>query len=287
MTNEKEAKMDEGPDEDQDMQVVDGDESESSDDDDDDQLDESMIVTWCVYKNDHQRLSKCFQDDQDPYKAVATEQLNVRDANGKAPLDLAAQLGHLEITKELLARGAAVSAVTDKGYNALHHAAAWGRLDILKALVEAGGDVQQRTAHGERPRETATRYAQTHCLEFLAWAEAKHALVELIRTVQERVNEAGVRVSKEDKSLAAKACRDKTDWLESAQDPSRQDFVLQRDALDEVVAPIMARLAVSREQSSLGQDAGLILTRSDELRKRSRQRPKLLSKGKMQGKGEE
>lgn len=108
MTNEKEPKMEEGANDDQDMEV--DDESESND-----ELDESMIVTWCIYKNDHHRLLKCFEDDEDPYKDVVAEQLNVRDDNGKSPLDLAAQFGRVEIIKELLTRGADITSVTDKG----------------------------------------------------------------------------------------------------------------------------------------------------------------------------
>lgn len=56
------------------------------------------------------------------------------------------------------------------GYAALHHAAAWGKVSLLKVLVDALADLQLKTAHGERARETALRYNQTECVDFLDWA---------------------------------------------------------------------------------------------------------------------
>lgn len=56
------------------------------------------------------------------------------------------------------------------GYCPLHHAAAWGHLDVLKILVEFNANLQQRNRHGERARETALRYNQTECVNFLDWA---------------------------------------------------------------------------------------------------------------------
>ena len=52
----------------------------------------------------------------------------------------------------------------------MHHAAAWGKLDVIKALVEGHADMQLRTIHGERPREIAIRYHQNAVTEFLEWA---------------------------------------------------------------------------------------------------------------------
>ena len=58
------------------------------------------------------------------------------------------------------------------GYSPLHHAAAWGRVGVLKVLVEFNVNLQQRNRHGERGRETAARYNQTECVDFLDWAGA-------------------------------------------------------------------------------------------------------------------
>ena len=56
------------------------------------------------------------------------------------------------------------------GYAALHHAAAWGKVDCLKMLVDNGADLQLKTKHGERAREIALRYNQTECVDYLDWA---------------------------------------------------------------------------------------------------------------------
>lgn len=56
------------------------------------------------------------------------------------------------------------------GYSALHHAAAWGRIEVLKLLYFGGGDIQQKTFHGERPVELARRYHHLECADFLDWA---------------------------------------------------------------------------------------------------------------------
>ena len=56
------------------------------------------------------------------------------------------------------------------GYTALHQAAAWGKIESLKALVDGGADLQLRTKNKERARETALRYNQTECVDYLDWA---------------------------------------------------------------------------------------------------------------------
>merc|ERR1719367_998032 len=129
----------------------------------------TTIVTHCIYKNDPERLIRCFEDDSDPYKEEIVEQnlLNLRNAEGKSPLDIAACLGRREMTRELLARGADINDLTPKRYSCLHFAAAWGRLPVLKIHVDNGGDLNQKNSHGERPRETAQRYTKSECVDFL------------------------------------------------------------------------------------------------------------------------
>ena len=56
------------------------------------------------------------------------------------------------------------------GYTALHYAAAWGKVQCLKILVELGSNLQVKTSHGERAREIALRYNQSECVDYLDWA---------------------------------------------------------------------------------------------------------------------
>lgn len=209
-------------------------------------LPDTTIVTHCIYKNNLERLLKSFEDDSDPYKESINELINERDDDGKSPLDLAACFGRTDICRELLSRGADLTSVTDKGYCPLHHAAAWGRVGVLKVLVEFSANLQQRNTHGERARETAARYNQTQCVDFLDWAEAKVNLVEYIRLCQESVTDpekAGGRVSKEEKTLVLSSCKEKTEWLDVTVDASTRDLISQRQALEEAVAPVMVKLS--------------------------------------------
>ena len=56
------------------------------------------------------------------------------------------------------------------GFSPLHYAAAWGRISNIKVLIEFNCNLQQKNVHNERPRETAVRYNQTECVDFLDWA---------------------------------------------------------------------------------------------------------------------
>lgn len=56
------------------------------------------------------------------------------------------------------------------GYTLLHCAAAWGRLETLKALVELDVDIEALNFRGEKARDVADRYSQTECVHFLDWA---------------------------------------------------------------------------------------------------------------------
>lgn len=209
-------------------------------------LPETTIVTHCIYKNDLERLLKSFDDDTDPYKEHILELINERDDDGKSPLDVAACMGRVDICRELLKRGADITSITEKGYCPLHYAAAWGRVGVLKALVEYHANLQQRNAHGERPRETAARYNQTECVDFLDWAEAKVCLAECIKHCQESVTDpekAAGRVGKDDKNLVLSACKEKTEWLDANMDATTQDFISQKQGLEEVVAPVMQKLS--------------------------------------------
>lgn len=78
-------------------------------------LPNTTIVTHCVFKNDPNRLTRCFEDDEDPYKETVTELINQRGEDGKSPLDLAATLGRVDIARELVQRGADVLSLNCQG----------------------------------------------------------------------------------------------------------------------------------------------------------------------------
>jgi len=209
-------------------------------------LPNTTIVTHCILKNDPQRFSKCFDDDLDPYKDEIMDLINQRDDDGKSPLDIAAKLGRIELTRELLARGAEVNDRAPTGYSCLHYAAAWGRLKVLKIHIEHGGNVQHKNVHGERPIETAERYAKPECVAFLEWAEAKSLLQEAIRNTQETITEADKtvagRISKEEKNIALNTCKEKLEWLDKTLDATTEDFNTHRNSLSEICQPIIQKM---------------------------------------------
>ncbi|XP_050394644.1 ankyrin repeat domain-containing protein 45 [Patella vulgata] len=209
-------------------------------------LPNTNIVTHCVLKNDVARLVKCFEDEEDEFKEGVETLLNVRNEEGKSPLDLAAMLGRIDITRELLQRGADVANNSNKGFSPIHYAAAWGRIGVLKTLVEFQVNLQQKNSHGERARETALRYNQTECMDYLDWAEAKVNLILSIKHIQEWVTDPERiqgRLNKEEKNLSVNACKEKTEWVESTVDATTQDFIQQKANIEELVGPIMQKLS--------------------------------------------
>ncbi|XP_046360953.2 ankyrin repeat domain-containing protein 45-like isoform X1 [Haliotis rufescens] len=218
-------------------------------------LPNTNIVTHCVYKNDVTRFVKCFEDDEDQFKETVSDFLNTRDEEGKSPLDVAATLGRIDMTRELLQRGADINNVTTKGYCPLHHAAAWGRIAVLKVLVEFSANLQQRNAHGERARETALRYNNSECVDYLDWAEARVQLVDTIKSIQETVTDPEKiqgKISKDEKNLAVNSCKEKNEWVEGTPDATTHDFIVQKQTLQEIVAPILQKIAEPRPEKDQG-----------------------------------
>ena len=61
-----------------------------------------------------------------------------RDA-GWTPLHVAVKFGHVEFVEVLLARGAEVAALTEKGRTPLAVAAIYGRTELARKLIDASG----------------------------------------------------------------------------------------------------------------------------------------------------
>jgi ankyrin repeat protein len=68
---------------------------------------------------------------------------------------LAAETGHFEIVRALLDAGAEVDAVTSTATRALHQAAMNGHTDIVKLLLAAGADVNAQNVDGVTPLDFA------------------------------------------------------------------------------------------------------------------------------------
>ena len=67
---------------------------------------------------------------------------NVQDSNnGNYPIHIAAQNGHLEVLKMLIAKKAIVNAKNGKGNTAIHMAVGYDYYECAKYLISVGGDI--------------------------------------------------------------------------------------------------------------------------------------------------
>lgn len=82
--------------------------------------------------------------------------VNGRSKDGRLPLHDAAVAGNAETVMALIASGADVTAQTkDEAQTALHIAAAWGRIDVIKVLLTAKAPTSIRDVAGRTPLEEA------------------------------------------------------------------------------------------------------------------------------------
>ena len=94
----------------------------------------------------------------------------VTEEKNYTPLFVAAQNGYLEVVKTLLEKEADVNAVTEKNFTPLHIAAQGGYLEVVKTLLEKGADVGAVTDEGSTSLYLA----------------AFHGRVEVVKTLIEK-----------------------------------------------------------------------------------------------------
>ncbi|KAI1124136.1 ankyrin repeat-containing domain protein [Nemania abortiva] len=92
-------------------------------------------------------------------------------SNGRSPLQIAANLGYVDMAKFLMERGANVNtpAYFDRGATALQFAALNGNLGLAKVLVEHGADINAPPARysGRTALEAAAEHGRLDMIEFL------------------------------------------------------------------------------------------------------------------------
>ncbi|XP_074164486.1 ankyrin repeat domain-containing protein 45 isoform X4 [Sminthopsis crassicaudata] len=132
------------------------------------------------------------------------------------------------------------------GYTLLHCAAAWGRLETLKALVDLEVDIEAVNFRNETARDVAIRYSQTECVDYLDFAVAHLSLKRSITKIQTIIvdpEKAPGKISKEDKILLTNICRAKTEWLEMHPDATIGEVMEQKQQLENVVNPVLLKIA--------------------------------------------
>lgn len=109
--------------------------------------------------------------------AKATLQLNdkpdVTDDQGHTPLMRAAEHGHRDIVKLLLAHNAAVNRTDELGKTPLIWAAEGGDGEIIDTLIQAGAKIEQATREGITPLMAAAHAGQIDAVSHLIAAGAQ------------------------------------------------------------------------------------------------------------------
>uniref|UniRef100_A0A8D0DQ03 Ankyrin repeat domain 45 n=1 Tax=Salvator merianae TaxID=96440 RepID=A0A8D0DQ03_SALMN len=202
---------------------------------------------------DIEGVQQIFEDVEDPDREKANALLMEKDIVGRDLLYATCMAGQSDVIRTLARYGVDLKAKTARGYTLLHCAAAWGQLETLKTLIELEADIYATTFRDEKARDIAYRYDQVECVEFLDWAEAKQNLRNFIIQIQTTITDPEKvqgRLHKEDKNTSLKACQAKSDWLENTKEPTMQEFLDQKQQLEEIMAPIFTKLATPRMQDS-------------------------------------
>lgn len=76
--------------------------------------------------------------------------------------------GNLSIVRALLEAGADVNAPQEKGFTPLHEAAATGKLDLLRILLSHGANLEQKTEDGKSALDLARGQKQDAIVDVLA-----------------------------------------------------------------------------------------------------------------------
>jgi ankyrin repeat protein len=98
--------------------------------------------------------------------------LNAVDNGGYGPLHEASLMGHLEIVRLLIERGADLNAQAANGDTALHDACENGHLSIVKLLLEQGADATRLNTHLQTPVDAALAWPDM--LEYLSIVHSLH-----------------------------------------------------------------------------------------------------------------
>ncbi|KAM4860937.1 ankyrin repeat domain-containing protein 45 isoform 2-T2 [Thomomys bottae] len=200
---------------------------------------------------DVEGLQKIFEDPENPHHENVMQLLLEEDIVGRNLLYAACMAGQSDVIRALAKYGVNLNEQTTRGYTLLHCAAAWGRLETLKALVELDVDIHTLNFREEKARDVAARYNQTECVQFLDWADARLALRKYIIKSSSAVTDAEKgRLLKEDRNTITNACRAKNDWLETHPEASISELFEQRQQLEDIVTPILAKMSAPRQVKS-------------------------------------
>ncbi|XP_072904092.1 transient receptor potential cation channel, subfamily N, member 1 [Hemitrygon akajei] len=97
----------------------------------------------------------------------STSQLHLKDNRGRTCLHLAAANGHIEMARALLGQGAEINAIDKNSWTPLHFAAKSGSLDTVQFLVENGASPKLECKEGKTPIQYAAADHHQEVVSFL------------------------------------------------------------------------------------------------------------------------
>jgi hypothetical protein len=105
---------------------------------------------------------------------------NAADSRGMTPLFYAARHGHLDVTDALLAHGASPGTKNAAGNIAMHIAASYGSLSVVRVLLAALPGSLSALGHAKRtPLHSAALHGHLEVCEFLLGRDADPGLADL------------------------------------------------------------------------------------------------------------
>ncbi|RNA38954.1 Ankyrin repeat domain-containing 45 [Brachionus plicatilis] len=280
-------------------------------------LDENFVLQ-CALKNEYQSICGAFDAKEHPLASFIAENklFDRRDEHGKTAFDLAAQMGNKEFIRAILLR-------TDEkidenvfnlrgllkpanSYNFLHYACIWGRLDLVKFLIEqqklildpsiddfvsnsnatmqstkssssnpnlrtlGSALLRSKTKTGETPRDLTIRYNHHQLLEYLNYAEKRQTFIDNINDVKLIASDSERnqnKFSKDDKKKLDKVYAETMDWLEKNKEIVDMEILETQIKLTEAeVKPILDKLTDINASNS-NMNSGSFSNRSKEMSK--------------------
>lgn len=206
--------------------------------------DDNIVMHTCLF-SENERLTKVFEDIEDPYHENAKESISKRNTIGKAPAEIACIMGRKDILETLLGQEVDINQANAAGYTLVHFAACWGQLECLKVLVQGGAAMDRCTMHGETPRDIAVRYNKTSCIDYIDWAAAKAQLIAYVASVRETLADPekmqGIKLSKDEKSTLVNGCTEHEEWVETAENPTKEEIIQKQVDFENVVDGILLK----------------------------------------------
>ena len=90
---------------------------------------------------------------------------NPRGRDGWTPLHLSSMKGHVEVVKRLIQAGGDINCQTVSGYTPLHWASLYGHVEVITALLAGGADKTIENKGGRTPYDWAKNQDTENALE--------------------------------------------------------------------------------------------------------------------------